>query len=562
MRSALAAVMGATMVAVIGLSSTAVGLEVSIRGESQLRWDVQPLGTMVWVEAQLVEDVGEPLPQRAVSFRLEGEDGTVGEVREYTDFFGRAEAIMEGQGGKHRLEGRFAGSHHLEGAQRSVELELEERPAEVSLSVPAWGIAGQSPMLLQTQATIEGIGLPGYATVLVDGSEVASVELDRRGRGQFDLSPYVEAGERRVSVEVEGGQGSGPSRADERLHIYEELSVDGEVEDVFERHRRGVYLSARISDGAKGVEGVRAILEWNGEGNSLQKEVESNSVGEVQALFEESEFDDGIYQSRIRIPLEEGEEIVWEGDVYEARQATGDRWLRGFAWLVLLAGLLLGGGQTIRALARLELSGRDRSPKEEDIEEMESSHSNPPVASSDGEKVGEKSWIVELWDDWRAEPVEDAALWVNGESQPIDGGRQILRSEKLEWPVTIEAQAPGYMGVRREVEEAPPMRRWRVRMRPIPIEVRHRYRELVRRIGKPDQWGKKTPREMGKVLLNGSVEKAQRERMERLIAVVEETNFSGQEYDEEVVKEVHGIIEAIVQNEHTNGTGGRDEPLQ
>ncbi len=537
----------------------ASALEVSIRGESELRWDVERMGTAVWVEAQLVDDVGEPLPQREVGLRLVGEQGVVDEVAEHTDFHGRLEGLLEGKEGEHRLQARFDGSHHVSGTAREMEVMLERRPADITMEVPRWAWREQSSIPLQAHISIDGVGWPGYATVWVEGREVASMGLDHLGRGELDLGPYLSAGDQQVEVSVSQASGGEIGRERAWVRAVDEVDIDGQVEEVFERQRRGVMLQAVISDGEERLEGVEASLIWEGESDIVEERVESDQRGGVEAFFEASRFGEGPYQSRIEVDLGEGQQVMWEGEIRDGTSGVEGRWLQFLAWAVLVAGVAWASTQTLGVLVARRRSGEKEEealPDEEQMDPVEPSTSGiqEPVSTEGGECSG---WRLVAWDPWRGQVIDGAKYWVDEHVQTVNGqGALVIDEEEApRWSVRVEA--PGFMGRDITAQDVPTRGLVRVKMVPVPLEVQRRFRELARQLGHGDRWGELTPREWGRRLAEEELTGEAQQRLEQLVKVVEKTNFSAHDYDEEIVDEVRLLVRSVLAAKNRAGQGGR-----
>ena len=537
----------------------ASALEVSIRGESDLRWDVERLGTAVWVEAQLVDDVGEPLPQREIALRLLGEQGVVDEMAEHTDFHGRIEGLLEGKEGAHRLQARFDGSHHVSGTEREMEFTLERRPADITLEVPRWAWREQSSIPLQAHISIDGVGWPGYATVWVEGREVASMGLDHLGRGELDLGPYLSAGEQQVEVSISQASGGEIGRERASVRVVDEVDIDGQVEEVFERQRRGVMLQAVISDGQEGLEGVEASLIWEGPDGRVEEGVESDRRGGVEAFFDEGRFGEGPYRARVEVELGEGQPVVWEGESRDGASGVEGRWLQFLAWAVLFAGMAWASAQTLSVLGARRRGGDREEAKPlgeapgESVEPL-----NDGVKESISTEGGDRSgWRLVAWDAWRGEGIDGAKYWIDEQAQVVNGQGALAIDEEEAPGWSVRVEAPGFMSRDLTAQDVPTRGLVRVNMVPVPLEVQRRFRELARRMGHGDRWGDLTPREWGRRLADEELTGEAQQRLEQLVEVVEKTNFSAHDYDEEIVDEVQQLVRSVLAAKDRAAQGGR-----
>lgn len=589
--------------------SEAQALEVRVRGQGGVELRARPAGTVLQLEGRLHDEngSGQPLQDLELSVRR-GQALLIQEVVT-TGYDGRIQWSEEFSPGTYQVGLRYPGGSHISGAEASATVELEVRRGELAVHGPSWlhgpDVAGR----LRVQATVGGVPLSSsFVNISAGGRPPVSVALGEDGRGSFDVGAYLGPGPNHVRVELEGSSHRPVAAWDLLIRRSERAELVGEAEVVFRRLERGLKVTLELTDHDGGIEGARVDVlieqsdqEFDGaEGllaAPLSRRGRTDWRGRATVFFSFDEVGEGPWKISAQALPSEGEPVVWPWEEVHYQARLPERLTRWVGLLAFIAGVLwlarqvlfLGAEALRRWLAERRRRGEDEGEGARffaDFEELELQIVQSLAGDElSGEGVeGEAGVVVQVWDDWRGEPVSGATVEAVGEGQVLElrsseGGRVVFEDPAPGlWRLKI--RAPGYVPGEAELLLPGVGRGVRLNLTPIPYQIRKMYRWMVQRGGGGDSWGRLTPRQIQAVLLGegesdeqGALSKPweellqgwqefdEEERVEALFAavtaLVEETNFSGRDQELqvwEVAKEAMKALGAMLEGER----GGRD----
>lgn len=602
-RAAGAGMMAALVVAVG--PSVAQAFEISVRGEARLETDVRAAGTTVGAGGRLVDDLGEPVPRQSVDVAVYRGERQIDVEAAETDYFGRFSTVFELEPGDYDVQFDYGGASHVSGVHTAESLEVEEAPAELTVDTPAW-VQGASPEVgAEIRASADGVGIPTFVTVAVDDRPAASVDLDREGRAELDVGPYLEAGDNEVAVVLEETEYREAVTASTAIRQSVEPRLEGRLERVFERTDRGRALEVDLRDEQGPLAGVDVEFQLIPVGEQTERKEgyraidETGQQGEAAAMFADDELAEGRFEPRAIVEPAAGDAVEWRGEPFEQTEPGWPPIVRTVALVVLGAGLVWVGRRRLVA-ARNWIAGRlwnrtdDRESEPdrdrrvlEEVQQLEVRHIDTSVAEESDEST---SLVVQVWDEWRDEPVESATIELEDRDGREDGYWQTNRDGLVELPATGETvklgvEAPGFVPVRGSIRVGDVEGPVRVEMTPVPLQIRRAYRWMVEQTRGDDPWGRLTPRQIEEALreledidgdrdVGGEVEARdwrevlefrdgldEDQRAERLVetvtAIVEETNFSGRHFEVSIWEQTRRLLEQLARQLEVDGGEGR-----
>lgn len=587
-------------------------LEVSVRGETEMTLDVQAAGTTLIVEGRLVDDIGDPLPAQTVVLVIDRRGTSDSQrVDAETDFFGFFSADIEVPPGRYTVSAEYGGASHVAGAGVARRVFVESAPAQLQLSAPSWILGEDTAYPVEVWATAGGYPLPGEISVFVDGIREGSIELDAEGSAHFDLGPQVRRGRSEVAVQLPATEHRDSATAQQKVRRVVNPIIDGTTEAVFRRLVRGIEVEISVEDQAGPVPdaSVTVILEQigrrDGEERAGPSELVQHAVtgaeGRAAVIFSNTDLGESSWNASARVKPPEGPTVIWEGGVVESEPSQWALVLRILAAFVLVLGALWLARRLV-ALIWDELRRRLRFRREGKAEVVDEIEEDPfaaveqvqleavPVSASDGEQ----GLRIQVWDEWRDEPVRNALLIVNHG----DGQREELQSNAagvvaleslVGLAVELRAEAAGFVPAEVRLRAEPGARLYRLSLTAVPLKIRRAYRKMIRRLDGTDRWGALTPRQIEETLRG--VEEAGRltpawrgpERsstwrdvlegwddidddrrfeilVEAITSVVEETNYSGRAYDAKVWTAARKAMKELIELVKSSEQIGDEEP--
>lgn len=583
---------------VVGAAAPLYALELSVQGRAGLELEVRAAGTMLVVDGRLHDELGDPLPSRVVDIEIRRQGQVQLRNSVYTDYFGEFSSSVELPPGRYEVEAIYDGAPHVAGASEGEFVDVETAPTMLDLNAPSWVHGADAEVPVRIEATAEGKGLAGAATLSIDGADVAAVSLDRRGRANYDVGPHLRQGNNELVVEIPGGDHRDSVRIARSIRRVDEPRVEGGVDRLFRRMRRGVEVGVDVADSEGPLAG--AVVEFRLQNSEVSTDEDATRIeelvnvarteadGRASALFTDDELGRMSWDVGARIQPPAGAPIDWTGGSVRNEPSRWRGVLSLLAFVVLLAGGLWLGRRGVLVLWEKFNQWRwptpEKSPDGGDDEvaavmaktERVAVHPAPPAASGDDDETDQLR--LQLWDEWRDAPVEQAKVVLKGPQemeQCVDATDGVVELPQLDdgtWD--LHCEAPGFVPAHGEVT-IPCEPAWvRIKMTAVPLKIRRAYRWMMRRTRGEDAWGRLTPRQIREALTsieslagksgdNTSAEEMQwrsllgawedREPSERpgllldmITAVVEETNYSGQVYDATVWEAVREAIVALV----------------
>lgn len=589
----------------------AEALEVSVRGESSVEFETWTAGTTIVVEGRLYDDVGEALPGREVEIAVLERREVVVLERGYTDFFGQFATALEVSPGDYGVHVGFEGTDQVRGTSAAESVEVTAAPTQLEMEVASWVHGDDEKVPVRLKATAGEQGLPTFVSLFRDGDPVTTIDLDHRGRAEYDVGPYLEGGDNQLVAEIPGTQYRDEAEVTATVRRLVDPEIDGVVERVFRRVTRGVEIEVTIEDATGPVVDaevevalVPVATEDKGEdgevdGERLVREVRTGVDGRATAMVSDRELGERRWDVTARVVPPIGDVLVWEGGEVRRESSTWRRTVILVAALVL-AGVLMWMGRRGARLVWTRLKKwwrkwrrrgrRERESADEERSPLEAVEEVRPVVdkSRPRESVRGSTVTVRLWDEWRDAPVAEAVLEITDPEQTrqrrsIDAEGVVLELD-IEGTWTIRGESPGYVPVRTTVKPPLEATSLRVVMTPVPLKIRQAYRWMMQRARGRDDWGRLTPRQIEAALakVEGTAggerseepdsswrdwladweEMKEVERTDVLLraitAIVEETNFSGQSYETEVWETTRRALEELVDHLQ-RGDGGRHE---
>ncbi|TXD37817.1 hypothetical protein FRC98_09045 [Lujinxingia vulgaris] len=559
----------------------AAAYEVRVLGSAELELEAVGAGTNLNVRGLLVDDLGRGLAQRRVDLLVENEQrATINQARVYTDFQGRFSWSSDEVPGSYVVTASFAGSEHLPASQASASVRLVAEPVALEVQVPSF-VHGEAEVPARFQASSAGQGVSTFVSVYRAGEPVAAAQLDTYGRTTLDLQPFVEQGDNAFEFVIEGTAYREAVRVSQNVRRGDRVEVSGQVERVFLRMRRGWEVRLQVEDERGGVPDLDVIWRVSREGEEPVKvEGRTDAGGGASTFVESPPGAQGVYAVEARVEPPAGVALVWSGERWEVKEAPQEKALRMAAMVaVVLALLWVGRGVARRALVVVRawwgrvLARRSRARATEDAMARDVARGHEELEFEEVREAPDESaevastLVVELWDRWRDRAIAGATLRVEGADGTIEDARELgegayALSVSGAVGLTLRATAPGFVEARATLERAR-SGRLRLKMSPVPLKIRELYRWLVQRAHGEDLWGSLTPAQIAQALAHQDAsttdtaldwyarlerwtqlraEDRPAELLRLLTAAVEETNFSGHDYDVALWHRVREIV--------------------
>lgn len=529
------------MSALGAFSAPAEAIEINIRAYSELQVNVSAAGTMVRVHGTLRDRQGSGLGQREVTINFRNLDSTPNRApldtepdistQVFSERGGVFRAHRELMPGRWGVEVAFKETPNLSGDRFSTTVEVREMPVELSLHMPSLVVGAQSALPIRIQATVDSVGLPEDAVVLLDEMTVGAVALDQFGRGTVVLDPPIAPGLHEVRALLSNPRYNQVEPARETLRVSEALELHAEIEEVFERLRRGMVVRGNVRDQLGELAGVRVSVDLfrkgavadstqdpgqsdDGEDAAPRMTVTTDAAGDFEAFFPSADLADGVWSARAEVAPDAGARVSVQAEPIEIdRQAS--RWLLN---LLAVLGLLGGFGLLLQRFwqviatylsdHRRKRASRERADRAlEDVEYLELSSLSEALPAD--EAVAPSTVILAgvIWDIWKQRPVslaeisirergEDAPLRVHRvePAQPGEAPRRAgaFRIEDLpQGRYELSVNAPGFMQSQLEfrLPHDGKLSNMRLGMIAIPLKIRRLYQSLVESLEGRDLWG-------------------------------------------------------------------------
>lgn len=534
------------------LSTPAQSLEINIRGRAQLQVGVSAAGTMVRVRGTLRDKRGGGLAQREVEVHFRNFNATPNRApldtepdlssQIFTERGGVFRVHRELMAGRWGVEVRFKETPNLSGDRFSTVLQVQEAPVSLSLHTPSTIVGAGLTVPLRVQATVDGVGLPEDAEVLLDDTSVGAVTLDQFGRGTVLLNQPLDSGFHDVRAQLINPRYSATKPARETLRVSDELTIDAEIHEVVERLRRGLVVRGSVRDRLGAVENIRVSVDLFRQGGPLRagnvsgtqsdiqsdKENESSkqdaagsnarphrslktdASGSFTAFFPSADLVDGRWAANIKATPDVGSSASYRAKPVEIDH-TISRWL-----LNLLGALALLGGvglllqrfwqviYTYWSDRKKRHATRERAERAlEEVEYLEVTELEDPLPIADDVTPSKVVLAGVVWDLWKQRPVTRVELALrtpdtgeivhthliepNGDKPP--GAFRIASLPKGRYQLSLNA--PGFMPSRLDfrLPHDGKLSHMRLGMVAIPLKIRRLYQSLVESLQGRDLWG-------------------------------------------------------------------------
>ncbi len=573
----------ATVVALNLTPASSHAIDLRIRGEAKLAADVKGAGTALQVSGALRDELGAPLAMRDVGIQVVKEDGTpveLGATSLATDIQGKLSEQFELEPGVYMVRLKFTDASGLLAADvATARVELKRLQPKLELRAPDLTVGRSSPSQLKIRASADGIGVRAPAEVFVNGAFAGSVELDERGRGVFDLSSHMKAGENEVGALMRATRMRPEARDVTTAWFAGDAELAADLSTSRLRLERGLIVSARVTDGEISVPGATMSaalfrVDDGTEGKVLRRETGvTRGDGRAEIFFPTAELDEGLWSARVTLLPDAGARVEAMTGAVELDR-TSSRWLLNVLGLVTV---LAGAAALMWRLSMTDWRAWWRR-KDEGEEELELSYdANERVQfesfePGDDAPVGFDAIGGFVWDHWRAAPVPLATITLERRAggEPIevvagrDGGFVVRGIPRGVYALTARAHgfAPGVMEV--SIPHDGKLRACRVGLVAIPLKVRRFYQAWIARTRGKDLWGHLSPRQIEDAIWDevssrqlaalppervdgarGKLRELLSERAElgemdfdalltAVTDVVEESYFSGRSYDDEL----------------------------
>jgi hypothetical protein len=526
--------------------------EVRVRGSAQISVDVRPAGTTLRVSGLLLDELGEPLPQREVYFGFRGfvpESDEVGQLL-ITDAWGMFSSAPEVPPGKYRWKVEFPESAHLVGDQRSGVFQTQAKTPTLVALVPR-RVHAQEAAVAYLRSSVDGMGVPLTLTVSVNAEDVGSLRLDTRGLGTFDVAPHLRPGRNDVVFVAPASPYRAAVEERARVRLLDTLTVDAEGQEYLLRLTRGVEVTGVLADSNGPVMGLDLEVLLKGAERTRKIVTRSDSAGRFEAFFPRTENDEGIWRPEVVVRAGTSDPLREILPAIELAKIRSSRILQNSAWILLVVLLVFGAFRGLESISWRWV--RKAGKREREVALEEALEVSPRLAWSPGVETQEAATdrLISgvIWDRWRKCPVITAKV----EIRPREGRGRSWRPRRGDFSFgdldhgahTLHFEAPGFLpgAIDVEVPHDGCFRNMRVDLVAVPLQIRELYRAWSKYASGDDPWGRSTPREI-----------------EKLVAEALDRSVASLSIDErrDLASTIRGIVEGRAE---TGSSDGRLEAL-
>ena len=530
--------LAATVVFVLLATAASVGsaLDLRVQGRSRLGVDLDAAGTRIVARGELRDDLGQPLPQRAVRLEVYAEPSGRRRASRTarTDRAGRFGATFDLRPGSYRVSAVFDSTQHLTGARLEKAVAVERAPVELSVRGPDFVRGDAAPVFVRVSATVEGTGLAVPVVISGGDGEPRQMNLDASGRLRVDVSDMLGFGENRIAATIPGSKYRERSEATVVIRKFRDLEIDARVEAVFERLQRGAAVDGAIRAGDSPLDGIevevrlapanRSTAERASDGpktrpsgraqsdatGELLERVETDEQGEFHAFFGRDSLPDGQWRARVRVTPDVGESVGESVGTIEIDRTISRMIVNGAAALALLAVLFVGLREVWEWVSRKLQANRrrraERKRRERAFEQDEPLEPKPtPNAAPErsGGAVDRATVRGYIWNAWRSEPVEGATVHMRGEDEQAredtsdqQGAFEFAGLEAGTWELEVSAEYFVRGRFEFDIPHDGRLAECRFELVPVALKIRRLFESLVELARGEKLWGKRSPNEM------------------------------------------------------------------
>lgn len=500
-------------------------LDLRVQARSQLTLQVRTAGTHLLISGELRDELGQPLPQREVRLEVVRRSDDVVEATQVADTnrSGVYESRAEVPPGDYEVRAVFEATPHVTSAQAKGTVRVEGKPVDLQVRGPSLVRSGAESVPIRIRASVEGRGISLPVEVQVDNGTEHRMRVDDRGRGRVDVADWLSAGANRISVIAPGGPHRPEARQEFEVRVADAVEVEASLEAVFERLQRGAAVTGQVRAEGQPVPEtaveVRLVRANSGaeeaseseETEPLRRSGRTDEEGQFHLFFPRNELPDGEWRARVQVRPDIGASWVRDVGTLEIDRTLSRIVVDGAAGLAILAVLFVAGREGWRVLReKLDAIRRERRRTERRRQAFEEEATLEPVSMPE-EAVDEEGGGLQhrvrgqVWDSWRDEPVEGAAIEGrrSGEEEPArrstTGSEGRFGFDELDdgdWELVVEAEYFVRGRLSFEIPHDGSLDPCRFELVPVPLKIRRLYQSLIEMAAGDDLWGELSPREI------------------------------------------------------------------
>ncbi len=510
----------------------------------------------------------------------------------------------------------FLETEHLDASVSMHEIEIQAHPARLNLHAPAYVHGSVTSAPLAVHAFVQNTGLASVVWVRQGAQPAASLQLDRFGRGTLDVQPMLEPGLQTLEVLLPASAYREEVRQTIGIRRGDRLRIRAGASSVLERLERGIHVEGKVTDEFGDIENLslRVIVRPKESGPDetnknfeITRTIRSDADGAFQIFIPSTELADGQWFVHVEALPDAGPSWVEYVGTVEVDAAISQRILWWSAGIVVLAFLGFVGQRIFMHLQARRRAREKIQAARSTLEQALRSHENIQVValseaewedaafSSASSSANDLTRVVAglVWDAWQQKPVpgatlsfrlaRNAAQRASEESAEesadgaalyreitSDAGGRFLLDELPAGDYRLVVKARGF--VRTELSFQIPhsgtLARFRLDLTAVPLKIRQVYQATMQTIHGEDLWGQRTPRQIKELVartlaLDATQAPDIHERLQAsaddpaevlrtLTELVEESYFSGRQYDEELWNIARELALALLQYAEEN----------
>ncbi len=525
------------------------------------------------------------------------EQGTSLEHVLLTDRRGQFELTEELAPDFYHVAVEFSETEHLDPAVSLHDVEIKSHPVELSVRAPKYVHTKTKPVLLAVHALVQQSGLSADVKIQSDQTNVGTIHLDHFGRGSLDVREMLESGVNSFEALLPPGSYRDAVQKPLTIRLGNELKLQAQANKVLERLVRGVSIAGSVHDETGAVPNlqVRVTLKLAvdtaaqdpAEPLSIERSTESDADGMFHVFIPNSVLPDGSWNVQADVAPDVGPTVSQTLETIVLDRTLSRKILQSSIAVVALALLLL----ILQRLAVL-LKARRRARKKridtktalDDVLRDHETIQITPITNefeSFGDANADDTFAQTstsqtiagiTWDIWQKKPIAGATLIFRHAKSPETDYRTVRSDAKGRFlieniqpePYILSVHAAGFIPAKLafDIPHNGTLSRFRLDLIAVPLKIRQIYQTTIQSIQGEDLWGKQTPRQINELITRTlALETAQSPQLhERLLAaqdnpaevlralteIVEESYFSGRQYNEELWNIARELAQEII----------------
>ena len=537
-------------------ASDATARTLRIVGETRLDVNVTAAGTIAQVGGTLRDELDRGVGHRALRVSLVGVGNAARIDRDVlTDARGGFSISEELPPGDYAAEITFDNDPHLKGANASSRLTLRPSALDVSLVVPSLAVGRDQPIQIYGRASAAGVPVQADAFVSVNGSRAGTMRLDGAGRGTLDVGKLLVPGTNRIEMTVPGSAYRDAATQTAQVRWEPRIEIEAKMEQGLQRLARGYSIVGTVRGETGVLPGMRVqaifmpVAPVQGDiRQPVTVFTQTDDSGRFQGFASDIRLGGGDWTGIAKALPPVGPAAELQLSAVSVDVTSGGGFLDIFGMLVLLAGtgfLLWRGSLSARSAWGRWQDERMRQRVREQAFEVEEKLVPQLLDDERGVSPRRRDLAGMLWDEWRRAPAQDCTLTaklgddVRQAATNSDGRFGLKDLPDGEWDVWVtgEGYVRGSLKVR--IPHDGRLSAMRLDVVAVPLKVRRLYQAALEAVQGEDPWGRLSPREIQRDLvqrldLDLPVEESATivAVLEEITRAVEESYFSGRLYDE------------------------------